>query len=207
MVHHDLWDYDVASQPILIEFGPEKTPAVVVTTKMGFVYVLDRKTGKPLSPVEERPVPKSDVPGEDASPTQPFPVTLQPLVPSVFKPFGLTDADRKWCTEQVERAALRGHLHTPKPERHVSISRQCRRSGVGRSAYDPEREDADRQHEPDGFVIRLIPRDQARPREKKPARTVCLTSSEDSKVRHTRWCGRHCSRLEGCHATSRHGAR
>ena len=48
MVHHDLWDYDVAAQPVLIEFGRSKTPAVVVTTKMGLVYVLDRKTGKPL---------------------------------------------------------------------------------------------------------------------------------------------------------------
>jgi quinoprotein glucose dehydrogenase len=67
VVHHDLWDYDVASQPMLITYGPSRTPAVLVTTKIGHVFVLDRSTGKPLSPVEERPVPTSDVPGEAAS--------------------------------------------------------------------------------------------------------------------------------------------
>ena len=58
VVHHDFWDYDVASQPILIEYGEKKTPAVVITTKMGLVYVLDRKTGKPLSPVKDAPFPR-----------------------------------------------------------------------------------------------------------------------------------------------------
>ena len=66
VVHHDLWDYDVASQPTLIEFHGK--PAVAVTTKIGHVFVLDRSTGKPLNAVEERAVPKSDIAGEDASP-------------------------------------------------------------------------------------------------------------------------------------------
>jgi len=70
VVHHDLWDYDVASQPILFAWR-DGTPAIAITTKMGRVFVLNRLTGAPLLPVEERPVPKSDVPGEDASPTQP----------------------------------------------------------------------------------------------------------------------------------------
>ena len=71
VVHHDLWDYDVASQPALIEFRGK--PAVAVTTKIGNVFVLDRVTGKPLITVEERAVPKSDIPGEDASASQPIP--------------------------------------------------------------------------------------------------------------------------------------
>src|SRR5262245_51474512 len=71
VVHHDLWDYDVASQPLLMTLRRDgkDVPAVVVNTKMGHVFVLDRETGKPLFPIEERPVPKSDVAGEEASTT------------------------------------------------------------------------------------------------------------------------------------------
>ena len=71
VVHHDLWDYDVAAQPTLFTWK-DGTPAVAIATKMGRIFVLNRLTGAPLIPVEERAVPASDVPGEDASPTQPF---------------------------------------------------------------------------------------------------------------------------------------
>lgn len=81
MVHHDIWDYDLPAQPNLLELvrGGKKIPAVAQVTKMGFVFVLDRLTGVPLFPVEERPVPPSDVPGETAWPTQPYPVKPPPL--------------------------------------------------------------------------------------------------------------------------------
>ena len=75
-VRHDLWDYDLAAQPLLFEHAsPDGTsrPALAQATKTGFVFVLDRETGKPLHPVEDRAVPRSDVPGEEAAPTQPFP--------------------------------------------------------------------------------------------------------------------------------------
>ena len=78
VAHHDLWDYDIASQPTLIEFKAK--PAVAVTSKIGNVFVLDRLTGKPLMTVEERSVPKSDIPGEDASSSQPIPA-WSPMVP------------------------------------------------------------------------------------------------------------------------------
>ena len=86
MVHHDIWDYDMPAQPALITVrrNGRDVPAVAQLTKMGFVFVLDRLTGKPLFPVEERPVPKSDVPGEAAWPTQPFPVKPPPLVRQSF---------------------------------------------------------------------------------------------------------------------------
>jgi len=71
VVHHDLWDYDVASQPTLFTWK-DGTPAVVINTKMGQVFVLNRLTGAPLLPVEERPVPQSDIPGEKSFATQPF---------------------------------------------------------------------------------------------------------------------------------------
>ncbi len=83
VVHHDLWDFDVASQPALIEF--QGKPAVAVTTKMGSLFVLDRLTGKPLHTVEERPVPKSDIPGEDAAPSQPMP-SWSAMVPQRLTP-------------------------------------------------------------------------------------------------------------------------
>ena len=81
MVHHDIWDYDVSGVPCLITVRREgrEIPAVAQVTKMGFVFVLDRLTGQPLFPVEERPVPQSTVPGEATWPTQPFPVKPPPL--------------------------------------------------------------------------------------------------------------------------------
>ena len=75
-VRHDLWDYDLAAQPVLFEHASAdgtRRPALAQATKTGFVFVLDRETGEPLHPVEERAVPRSDVPGEEAAPTQPFP--------------------------------------------------------------------------------------------------------------------------------------
>ncbi len=74
-VHHDFWDYDLPCQPVLVTVRLEgrRVDAVAQVTKMGWIFLLDRETGKPLFPVEERPTPKSDVPGEEAWPTQPFP--------------------------------------------------------------------------------------------------------------------------------------
>lgn len=79
--HHDIWDYDEPGTPSLVDvkINGKTIPAIVETGKTGLVFVLDRATGKPLLPVEERPVPKGDVPGEWYSPTQPFPVKTPPL--------------------------------------------------------------------------------------------------------------------------------
>ena len=81
VVHHDLWDYDVPSQPVLFEFKTSKgkVPAVAIGTKMGHIFVLNRMDGSALLPYEERKVPKSDIPGEVASATQPFPILPKPL--------------------------------------------------------------------------------------------------------------------------------
>jgi quinoprotein glucose dehydrogenase len=117
VVHHDLWDYDVAAQPMLITIKRDgrDIPAVAVGTKMGHIFVLHRETGKPLFPVEERPVPQSDVPGEEASPTQPFPVLPPPIVPNKLTPddaWGLTPADREWCRERIKALRSEG-IFTP----------------------------------------------------------------------------------------------
>jgi len=85
-VHHDLWDYDNASPPALVTLTRNgvRWPAVLQATKTGMLFVLDRATGKPLFPVEERPVPASDIPGEEASHTQPFTSVIPPLSPHRF---------------------------------------------------------------------------------------------------------------------------
>ena len=74
LIHHDLWDYDLAAQPVLgdIEVQGVPVPAVIQATKTGMLYVFDRTKGQPLFPIEENPVPPSFVAGEQASPTQPF---------------------------------------------------------------------------------------------------------------------------------------
>jgi quinoprotein glucose dehydrogenase len=101
-VHHDLWDYDTAPPPLLasVPANGRDVPVTIASNKTGLVFVLDRGTGAPVLPVQERAVPRSDVPGEQASPTQPFPVDLPALVPQRFSPadaWGATDADRDAC--------------------------------------------------------------------------------------------------------------
>lgn len=85
-VHHDLWDRDLPAPPNLltVTHKGKKVDAVAQITKSGFVFLLDRETGEPLFPVEERPVPASDLSGEEAWPTQPFPLSPPPFVPQVF---------------------------------------------------------------------------------------------------------------------------
>src|SRR5690606_28014675 len=80
-IHHDLWDWDLPAQPNLVEVvrDGETVPAVVQVAKTGFVFVLDRRTGEPLFEIEERPVPRSEIPGEKSWPTQPHPVKPPPV--------------------------------------------------------------------------------------------------------------------------------
>jgi len=139
VVHHDLWDYDVASQPTLFTWK-DGTPAIAVTTKMGRVFVLNRLTGKPLLPVEERPVPKSDIPGEESWPTQPE--STMSLVPEKLSPedaWGKDDKERAWCAEQI-KAAKYGEIFTP-PSVQGTLVFPSNVGGVnwGSAAYDPQR--------------------------------------------------------------------
>jgi quinoprotein glucose dehydrogenase len=117
MVHHDLWDYDMPAQPALITVRRDgrETPAVVQVTKMGFVFIFDRVTGKPLYPVQERTVPQSDVPGEAAWPTQPFPVKPPGLVRQTLGETDIssvTPESHRYCTELFHTLVSRG-MYTP----------------------------------------------------------------------------------------------
>jgi quinoprotein glucose dehydrogenase len=116
-IHHDIWDYDLPAQPMLVELMREgrTLPAVAQITKTGFVFVLDRETGKPLFPVEERAVPPSEVPGEQAWPTQPIPVKPPPLIRQSMRPEELTNVtpeSRAFCRQLIEGAVF-GNLFTP----------------------------------------------------------------------------------------------
>jgi quinoprotein glucose dehydrogenase len=103
MVHHDLWDYDSATPPVLadITVAGKKIKAVIASNKTGFLYVFDRVTGKPVWPIEERPVPQSTTPGEETSPTQPFPTK-----PPAFDRQGFTENDLIDFTPELHQKAL-----------------------------------------------------------------------------------------------------
>jgi quinoprotein glucose dehydrogenase len=117
-VHHDLWDYDVASPPILFDWRKDgrTVAAIAVASKTGHVFVLDRQTGQPLIPIEEREVPESDVPGEQASPTQPFPTAPRSLARTtltVDEAWGVTNEDRAWCRDVMRPLRADGFFTPP----------------------------------------------------------------------------------------------
>jgi glucose dehydrogenase len=108
LTHHDVWDYDAEAAPALVELIREgkKIPAVVAVSKPGLMFFLDRDTGKSLYPVEERPVPQSDVTGEETWPTQPFPLKPPPLARTAMKPEEIFTGEpehEKFCRELVEK--------------------------------------------------------------------------------------------------------
>jgi len=117
-IHHDLWDWDLPAQPVLVKVRRDgrDVPAVAQITKTGFVFVLDRLTGKPLFPVEERTVPASAIPGEESSPTQPHPVKPPPFARQSMTRDEITNVtpeSRKECLEMLQEAVIEGPLFRP----------------------------------------------------------------------------------------------
>jgi quinoprotein glucose dehydrogenase len=158
VVHHDLWDYDVASQPTLFAWK-DGTPAIAITTKMGRVFVLNRLTGVPLLPVEERPVMKSDIPGEESWPTQPAStISLVPEKLSVDDAWGKDDKEKQWCAEQI-KAARSGDIFTP-PSLQGTLVFPSNVGGVnwGSAAYDPQRHLLFVNTNRLPILVRMIPR-------------------------------------------------
>ncbi|HEU5452467.1 MAG TPA: pyrroloquinoline quinone-dependent dehydrogenase [Terriglobales bacterium] len=143
IVHHGLWDYDMPAPPTLatIQVGGKKIDAVVQLTKQGYAYLFDRVSGEPVWPIEEKPVPASDVPGEHAWPTQPV-----PSKPPAFSPQGVTLDDAFDLTPELKQqaqAAMKklklGPLFTP-PSYAGTIMRPGIIGGAnwGGGAFDPE---------------------------------------------------------------------
>ncbi|HVY80660.1 MAG TPA: PQQ-binding-like beta-propeller repeat protein, partial [Steroidobacteraceae bacterium] len=165
LVHHDIWDYDLAAQPVLVDIdrGGAPLPAVIQATKTGMLFVFDRATGKPLFPVAERNVPKSAVPGEQSSPTQLF-SSLPPLVEhrplNDSDAWGLTFWDRGRCRSLIHKYRNEG-VFTP-PDTRGSIMWPSDLGGVNWSgiAYDPRSQRVIAAVNHLAMVVTLIPPDE-----------------------------------------------
>jgi quinoprotein glucose dehydrogenase len=163
VVHHDVWDYDVASQPMLINVkrNGRDVAAVAVGTKMGMIFLLDRRNGKPIFPVEERPVPQTRVPGEQTSATQPYPTLPRPLVPHSLKAedaWGLTDKDRDACREKIGSLRSEGIYTPPSLEGTVAIPGNAGGMNWSGMSFDPVRQLLITNTNNLPFLVKLIPR-------------------------------------------------
>lgn len=168
LIHHDLWDYDLAAQPMLIDIERDNKsiPAVVQATKTGMLFVFDRETGEPVFEIVERPVPQSDVPGESIAPTQPFPATPALVSHAAVTPqdaWGLTFYDRGKCRDLIEQYRSEG-IFTP-PSLKGTILAPSYVGGVnwGSLAFDSERQLVIAAVNNVPMVVTLIPREQLQP--------------------------------------------
>jgi quinoprotein glucose dehydrogenase len=146
LVHHDLWDYDTAAQPVLatLRRNGVEMPVVIQGNKTGNLFVLDRATGRPVFGVEERPVPKSDAEGEEASPTQPFPLAPPPLVPqrlTADDAWGPSPEDRNACRAGMEKLRSEGIFTPPSVAGTIAFPSSRRQSTIicARSMSTPAR--------------------------------------------------------------------
>jgi quinoprotein glucose dehydrogenase len=146
LVHHDVWDYDTQSAPLLIDLQRNGTtvPAVIIVNKTGLMFTLNRVTGKPIFDIEERPVPKSDVPGERTSPTQPFPVKPPPLTQNTVSRDNLYKGEpqhQSYCEHMVDDNNMKlGGPFMPIAFNRYSISPPGPAGGINfwGASYDPK---------------------------------------------------------------------
>jgi quinoprotein glucose dehydrogenase len=146
MVHHDLWDYDATAAPQLLTVWHEGKPVDVVaeSSKQGFLYVFDRVTGKPLWPIEERPVPKSEMPGEQAWPTQPFPTAppafaRQKITADDVNPYILTADERASWRDRIATMRNEGLFTPPGMTETISLPGARGGSNWGTGAANPSK--------------------------------------------------------------------
>jgi len=145
LVHHDVWDYDMQSAPLVVDLqrNGATVPALLVVNKMGLLFTLNRVTGKPIFDVVERPVPKSDVPGEQVSPTQPFPVKPEPLAQLTISRDNLYKGEpqhQAYCERLVDDNNIKlGGPYMPIGRDRYSISPPGPQGGINYwgPAYDP----------------------------------------------------------------------
>jgi quinoprotein glucose dehydrogenase len=166
VVHHDVWDYDLPAQPTLarIDTGEGMRDVVIQPTKHAFVFVLDRDTGKPIWPVEERSVPQGGAAGEQLSPTQPFPTHVPALMPQrfsdadIYEPF---PAPGPSCKERLSGLRNDG-LFTP-PSTQGTLAYPMTGGGVnwGGAAFDPVNQILYANTSHAIHIIKLIPRADA----------------------------------------------
>ena len=170
LVHHDLWDYDTAPQPLLATLlrGGSDIAVVIQGNKTGNLFVLDRETGAPVFRVEERTVPQSDADEEKASATQPFPVAPSPLVRqnlSANDAWGITDSERNACRERLARLRSDGIFTPPTVQGSVTVPGNLGGMNWSSGAFDPQRQLFVTNVNNLAMEVHLIPRDQYLPQE------------------------------------------
>lgn len=164
-VHHDLWDYDVPAQPVLVDLDtPQgKVPALIQTTKRGEIFVLDRRTGAPLSRVEERPVPGAAAKGDTVSPTQPFSVDMPSLAGPILTEasmWGVTPFDLLSCRTQFKTLRYEGPFTPPSVQGSIHFPSNMGGSNWGSVSFDEDRQILIANTSEVPAIVRLIPRDQ-----------------------------------------------
>lgn len=170
LVHHDLWDYDTAPQPVLatLHRNGADVPVVIQGNKTGNLFVLDRETGLPVFKVEERAVPQSDADGEKTSPTQPFPVAPPPLVRqrlSADDAWGINEEEKTACHERFERLQSKGIFTPPSVLGIVAFPGNLGGMNWSGGAFDPQRQLFVTNINNLAMEVHLIPRDEYLPRE------------------------------------------
>jgi len=164
-VHHDLWDYDLPSGPSLIDIhrDGQSIAALAQPSKMGYVFILNRDTGQPVFPVEEKPVPQNGVPGEWLSPTQPVPVAPPRLVPDHLEPkdaWGFTPWDRGKCRDLIASLRRDGPFTPPSLQGTLQYPGNIGGTNWGGLAFDRSRGLIVVNQTNIPFVVQLIPREQ-----------------------------------------------
>jgi quinate dehydrogenase (quinone) len=146
-VHHDIWDWDVPAQPMLVDYpvgGGETRPALIQLTKRGQIFVLDRRTGQPISRVEEKPVPGDPMPGEWVAPTQPYSVDMPAIDGGTLteaRMWGVTPLDQLMCRIEFRQLRYEGHFTPPGSKERPNIQFPGNAGGQnwGSGAFDPVR--------------------------------------------------------------------
>ena len=168
LIHHDVWDYDLASQPTLVELHHEGAvvPAVLQATKTGMIFTFDRRTGDPVFDIEERPVPQGGVAGEHLSPTQPFPVAPPPLarhdVIDQEDAWGMLYFDKRACRKKIATLRSEGIFTPPSLEGTIMFPGYAGGINWGGLAFDPKRQTAVVFSMDLPMEVALIPRDDLR---------------------------------------------
>ncbi|HKO81024.1 MAG TPA: c-type cytochrome, partial [Chitinophagaceae bacterium] len=194
-IHHDLWDYDLPAPPnlVTVEKDGKEIDAVAQTSKVGFLYVLNRETGESLFPIEERPVPASDVPGEQAWPTQPFPLKPKPYSRQYMTANDLSDfstASHDSLVKLFNNLRYEGLFTPPSVKGTLNLPGTIGGSEWGGAAYDPSTNIIylKANESPEIDLLQKID----------PATSSKLSAHEDGKKIYTAYCAT-------CHKADRTG--
>ena len=166
LVHHDLWDYDLASQPALVDLvhDGKRLPAVIQADKTGFLFTFNRETGMPVFPIAEKPVPQDAVPGEMPSLTQPYPsappalVRQTPVTPE--DAWGGAFFNTHACRQVIEADRSEGIFQPPSTKESIMLPGNAGGANWGSLAFDPQRQLAVIDTLELAFQVALVPRDR-----------------------------------------------